>query len=655
MKIINARLRRQEALFTLDLQDGMIHRITAQAAMQTADAGDIDARGRLAIPPFVEPHIHLDATLTAGEPEWNRSGTLFEGITRWSQRKASITPEDTRQRALKTIGMLRDFGVQHVRTHVDVTDPSLAALQALLAVKQEAADLIDLQIVAFPQEGIESYPNGRELMTRAIEMGADVVGGIPHYENTRDKGVSSVMFLMDLAQRYGRLVDVHCDEIDDPQSRFLEVLAEEARVRWQTFIAMTLAYVTCYVCRLSFTVAKSALVELGITPTELGMIGSTLFFSYAIGKLVNGFIADHANVVRYMSLGLLLSAGMNLMMGMTTNALLLAIFWGINGWAQSMGVGPCAVSLARWYGVKERGTFYGIWSTAHNIGEAVTYMVIAAVIAGFGWQMGYLSTAALGAAGVVLLVLFMHDSPQSSGFPSINVIRDEPQEEVEARGSVFKNQLLALRNPALWTLALASAFMYIDRYAVNSWGIFFLEQDKAYSTLEASGIIGVNAIAGIAGTIIAGMLSDRFFPRNRSVMAGFISLLNTAGFALMLWSPHNYYTDILAMIIFGATIGALTCFLGGLIAVDISSRKAAGAALGTIGIASYAGAGLGEFLTGIIIDKTAILENGKTLYDFSTLALFWVGTGLGSALLCFTTAAIVARRHAVERQTSFSS
>ncbi|MBO2888516.1 MFS transporter, partial [Providencia rettgeri] len=314
------------------------------------------------------------------------------------------------------------------------------------------------------------------------------------------------------------------------------------RVRWQTFIAMTLAYVTFYVCRLSFTVAKSALVELGITPTELGMIGSTLFFSYAIGKLVNGFIADHANVVRYMSLGLLLSAGMNLMMGMTTNALLLAIFWGINGWAQSMGVGPCAVSLARWYGVKERGTFYGIWSTAHNIGEAVTYMVIAAVIAGFGWQMGYLSTAALGAAGVVLLVLFMHDSPQSSGFPSINVIRDEPQEEVEARGSVFKNQLLALRNPALWTLALASAFMYIDRYAVNSWGIFFLEQDKAYSTLEASGIIGVNAIAGIAGTIIAGMLSDRFFPRNRSVMAGFISLLNTAGFALMLWSPHNYYT-----------------------------------------------------------------------------------------------------------------
>lgn len=425
-------------------------------------------------------------------------------------------------------------------------------------------------------------------------------------------------------------------------------------VRWQTFLAMTVAYVTFYVCRLSFTVAKSALVELGITPTELGMIGSALFFSYAIGKLVNGFIADHANVVRYMSLGLLLSAGMNLLMGMTTNALLLAIFWGINGWAQSMGVGPCAVSLARWYGCKERGTFYAIWSTAHNIGEAMTYMVIAAVIAGFGWQMGYLSTAALGAAGVVLMLLFMRDSPQSCGFPPINIIRDEPQQE-EVGGSVFKNQLFAMRNPALWTLALASAFMYIDRYAVNSWGIFFLQQDKAYSTIEASGIIGVNAIAGIAGTIIAGMLSDRFFPRNRSVMAGFISLLNTAGFALMLWSPHGYVTDILAMIIFGATIGALTCFLGGLIAVDISSRKAAGAALGTIGIASYAGAGLGEFLTGIIIDKTAVIENGTTLYNFSTLSQFWVATGLASALFCFVTAAIVVRRHAAEQQISLPS
>ncbi|MEA1063481.1 cytosine deaminase [Erwinia sp. HR93] len=231
MNIINARLRKREGLFTLVLQDGKINQITGQAASRKAGPDELDAEGGLAIAPLVEPHIHLDATLTAGEPAWNMSGTLFEGIERWGQRKATITHEDTKRRALATIGMLRDHGIQHVRTHVDVTDPSLAALRALLEVKQESRHLLDLQIVAFPQEGIESFPNGRALMTQAIELGADVVGGIPHFENTRDQGVSSVKFLMELAERTGCLVDVHCDETDDPQSRFLEVLAEEARVR----------------------------------------------------------------------------------------------------------------------------------------------------------------------------------------------------------------------------------------------------------------------------------------------------------------------------------------------------------------------------------------------------------------------------------------
>ncbi|MCI4188097.1 cytosine deaminase [Dickeya dianthicola] len=231
MKIINAALRHQAGLHTLRLQDGLIAAVDLQPAMLPATPDTLDAAGQLAIPPLVEPHIHLDAVLTAGEPEWNMSGTLFEGIERWSQRKAVITHEDTKRRAHTAIGMLRDHGIQHVRTHVDVTDPSLAALEAMLEVKNEASGLIDLQIVAFPQEGIESYPAGRQLMERAIALGADVVGGIPHFENTREQGVSSVKFLMELAERTGCLVDVHCDETDDPNSRFLEVLAEETRVR----------------------------------------------------------------------------------------------------------------------------------------------------------------------------------------------------------------------------------------------------------------------------------------------------------------------------------------------------------------------------------------------------------------------------------------
>ncbi|MFP1739309.1 cytosine deaminase [Lonsdalea quercina] len=231
MKIINAALRHQSGLYTLSLREGLIAAIEPQIALLSAAPEDVDAGGRLVIPPLVEPHIHLDATLTAGEPAWNMSGTLFEGIERWSQRKATITHEDTKRRAHSTIGLLRDHGIQHVRTHIDVTDPTLGALKSMLEVKEEARDLIDLQIVAFPQEGIESFPEGRKLMEQAIDMGADVVGGIPHFENTREQGVSSVKFLMDLAERRGCLVDVHCDETDDPQSRFLEVLAEEARVR----------------------------------------------------------------------------------------------------------------------------------------------------------------------------------------------------------------------------------------------------------------------------------------------------------------------------------------------------------------------------------------------------------------------------------------
>ncbi|MDG9758047.1 cytosine deaminase [Pseudomonas sediminis] len=231
MIIHNARLRGRDGLHRITLDGERIAAIDAQHALHPIAEGDLDAAGNLVVPPFVEPHIHLDATLTAGEPAWNMSGTLFEGIERWAERKALVTHEDTKTRARKTIDMLVDHGIQHVRTHVDVTDPTLAALKAMLEVREETRHLIDLQIVAFPQEGIESYANGRALMEQAIELGADVVGGIPHFENTRDQGVSSIKFLMDLAERSGCLVDVHCDETDDPQSRFLEVLAEEARVR----------------------------------------------------------------------------------------------------------------------------------------------------------------------------------------------------------------------------------------------------------------------------------------------------------------------------------------------------------------------------------------------------------------------------------------
>lgn len=228
MIIINASLRGKTGYYSLECEGGKFKVITAQNGIIYDGQADIDAKGNLLCAPFVEPHIHLDAVLTAGEPNWNMSGTLFEGIERWSERKPMLSIDDVQTRVLKTVELLLENGIQHIRTHVDVTDPDLVALRAINDLRPQLAPYIDLQIVAFPQEGILSYPNGTELMEKAIEHGADVIGGIPHFEYTREYGVQSVEWLMDLAEKHNKLVDVHCDEIDDEASRFLEVLATVA-------------------------------------------------------------------------------------------------------------------------------------------------------------------------------------------------------------------------------------------------------------------------------------------------------------------------------------------------------------------------------------------------------------------------------------------
>ncbi len=188
----------------------------------------LDCTGTLVLPPFIESHVHLDTCLTAGEPVWNQSGTLFEGIQCWAMRKEMLSKQDVKDRVRRAVRMQAQNGVQFVRTHVDVTDPKLTAMEALLELREELRDTVDIQVVAFPQEGIDSYPNGRQLMEDAVRMGADAVGAIPHFEFTREYAVDSVNFAMKLAERYDKLVDVHCDEIDDEQSRGLEVLAARA-------------------------------------------------------------------------------------------------------------------------------------------------------------------------------------------------------------------------------------------------------------------------------------------------------------------------------------------------------------------------------------------------------------------------------------------
>jgi OPA family sugar phosphate sensor protein UhpC-like MFS transporter len=415
------------------------------------------------------------------------------------------------------------------------------------------------------------------------------------------------------------------------------------RLRWQVFLSATVGYGIYYVCRLSLNVVKKPLVDAGaLTETELGIVGSALFITYAVGKFVNGFLADRVNIRRFMSIGLLIAALVNLLLGFNLSSGLFVVLWAVNGWAQSMGAPSGVVAQSRWIPDRQRGRFYGVWSASHNIGEALTFIIIAAVVSAAGWQWGFRAAGILGIAGALMLALLLRDSPQSCGLPA----PDREEKAAEEKGSVWAHQKEVLRNPAIWMLALASAFMYISRYAVNSWGVFYLEAERGYNTLEASSIISVSSICGIVGTVVSGFVSDWFFKGSRNVPSVIFGLMNVLGVGLFLFGPSSHFCMIASMVVFGLAIGALICYLGGLMAVDIASKKASGAALGVVGIASYIGAAVQDFVSGLTIEsgKTAGAAADAAVYDFSVVSWFWFGAAILSVVFTLIVCAFTAKR-----------
>jgi cytosine deaminase len=257
----NARIAGQQASTDLGIDKGTI----VAVGDETTAIETIDLAGSLVTPPLVEPHIHLDAVLTVGQPRPNVSGSLFEGIAVWAERVADLSYGDVQSRVRQVLRWQLACGVQHVRSHVDVCDPQLRALRALVDLREEARGMVDLQLVAFPQQGILGFDGGRDLMRKAVELGADVVGGIPHYELTREDGVESVRFAMALADEHGLRVDIHCDETDDDHSRFVEVMAAETirrgmagRVTASHTTAMH-SYNNAYAYRLIANIARAGL------------------------------------------------------------------------------------------------------------------------------------------------------------------------------------------------------------------------------------------------------------------------------------------------------------------------------------------------------------------------------------------------------------
>lgn len=406
--------------------------------------------------------------------------------------------------------------------------------------------------------------------------------------------------------------------------------------RVRIMLAIIIGYGVIYTCRLALGVVKKPLIDANIfTPSELGLIGSALFYTYAFGKLTNGFLADHANMKRFLAIGFVLTAICNLAMGFTTLLWAAVFIWGLNGWFQSFGAPGSVVAMTSWFSNRERGRIYGLWSTAHSIGEGLTFLVVGSAVAAFGWRAGFWGPGAIGILVAIGSYLLLQDRPRTMGLPAVNDWKQDSYKEAPRPGvrTVLGLQLSILKIPAIWVLCLASATTYVTRYAINSWGILYLQENRGYDLPTAGTLLMLSTLAGIAGAIAFGVISDKFFNARRPPVNLMFGLLELAGLLLFFYGPNTLLVAIASMLMFGMGLTGLVTSLGGLFAVDIAPKRVAGAAMGVIGIFSYIGAAVQEQVSGTLIEQGMTVMGEVRTYDFSSAIIFWIGSSVLSLLL----------------------
>ncbi|MDZ7271383.1 MAG: MFS transporter [candidate division KSB1 bacterium] len=411
------------------------------------------------------------------------------------------------------------------------------------------------------------------------------------------------------------------------------------RYRLLVMIAITVGYGLAYTCRLGLSVVKKPLIDSGaFSPAELGTIGSAFFYTYAFGKLVNGFLADHANLKRFGSLGVLGSALINGAIAWCRGLGPWVMLWGLNGWFQGFAAPTGVVSLSRWFSNRERGRFYGIWSTAHAFGEGITWVGSAALVSWLGWQWGFWGPAAICVGVAIGLYFTLQDRPQTLGLPPVAVWRQDFAEPQPGQPlGRWQAQLLVLKTPAIWLVGLASAGMYITRYAINSWGFLYLQEAKGYSFLTAGSLLAINTLAGVAGCVAFGFISDHLFHARRPPANLLFGLLELAALGLLFLAPPGKPALIVAALaVYGFGLNGLVTSLGGLFAVDIAPKQAAGAALGFVGVFSYIAAAVQERVSGHLIQKAMVVSEGVRTYHFTPAILFWLASSTLSLLLAAT-------------------
>ena len=392
---------------------------------------------------------------------------------------------------------------------------------------------------------------------------------------------------------------------------------EYKRLRTRTFWGVTTAYIFYYVCRMTLGVVKQPVIDGGVlTAGELGIIGSIFYFVYAAGKFTNGFIADYCNIRRFMAWGLGVSAVINLLLGIlgllhgplgigsVVLFITFALLWGVNGWVQSMGSPPGTISLSRWFPLSRRGTMYSIFSSTPSFGKALTMIALGFVVA---------------VIGTIVAAVFISDTPESKGLPTVQELAGEPLRTLDKKPTQ-ELQKWVFKHPGIWVIAISSAFIYITQHAVSDWGVLFLQKQKTFSLESATQIIGISEAFGVVGNLLAGWISDRLFHGNRARPVVIAGALTVVTLALFLFTGGTYWMNILYIAIFSMAFSVVFCIVAGLMALDFVPRKATGAALGIVGISSYAAAGAQSIVSGFLIEGHA----ADGVYDFGPVSIFWI-------------------------------
>ena len=411
----------------------------------------------------------------------------------------------------------------------------------------------------------------------------------------------------------------------------IDQLYKKHRIR--VMLAITLGYGFIYTCRLGLSIVKKPLIDAGIfSIEELGMIGAALFYGYASGKFINGFLSDYFPPRIFFSLSIFLAAIINIFMGISTYLWLAVTLWAFNGFFQGMAAPASVVTITNWFSYSERGRCYGIWNASHSIGEGITFYVIAAIVVAYGWQWGYITPGILCIGVSAWVYSFLKNAPTTIGLPDIDTWKNEKSENLTEK-STWATQKIMFGIKAIWIVALSSALMYITRYAINSWGILYLQEARNYSLTEAAFFMSINTLAGIFGSIAYGFVSDKFFDARRPPANLIFAVIEIAALIMIFFGPSNEIVQIIAFAMYGATLSGLMASLGGLFAVDIAPKGATGAAMGFVGVFSYLGAAMQESVSATLISNNSQIINDQRIYDFESAIIFWIGSSVMSLIL----------------------